>query len=134
MYIEPPTNVISLHEFYKLSLDRLQVLKKIEFMYDANADREKIKEDVLRLTEQHNFAIYKTVQQKENDNISHFICRLAYCRNEELRKWFLTQEVRLFSIRVDSVEPKNIQMLLEQQCGIKYESCNENVEEWDRLK
>ena len=57
MYIEPPTNVISLHEFYKLSLDRLQVLKKIEFMYDANADREKIKEDVLRLTEQHNFAI-----------------------------------------------------------------------------
>ena len=29
-------------------------------------------------------------QYKENDNISHFICRLAYCRNEELRKWYLT--------------------------------------------
>ena len=27
---------------------------------------------------------------RQNDNISHFICRLAYCRNEELRKWFLT--------------------------------------------
>ena len=32
MYNEPPQNVISLHEFQKLSLDRLQVLKKIEFM------------------------------------------------------------------------------------------------------
>ena len=29
-------------------------------------------------------------QFRQNDNISHFICRLAYCRNEELRKWFLT--------------------------------------------
>ena len=25
-----------------------------------------------------------------NDKISHFICRLAYCRNDELRKWFVT--------------------------------------------
>mgnify|MGYP000423854745 CR=1 FL=1 len=26
---------------------------------------------------------------RQNDNVSHFICRLAYCRNEELRRWFL---------------------------------------------
>jgi len=32
MYNEPPQNIISLHEFYRVALDRLQVLKKIEFM------------------------------------------------------------------------------------------------------
>lgn len=41
---------------------------------------------------------------RQNDNISHFICRLAYCRNEELRKWFLTQETRLFQIRLSATE------------------------------
>ena len=25
---------------------------------------------------------------EKNDRISHFICRLAYSRNEELKKWF----------------------------------------------
>jgi len=32
MYNEPPQNIISLHEFSKIALNRLQVLKKIEFM------------------------------------------------------------------------------------------------------
>ena len=41
---------------------------------------------------------------RQNDNVSHFICRLAYCRNEELRKWFLTQETRLFQIRLNATE------------------------------
>ena len=32
MYNDAPLNVISLHEFSKFAVDRLQVLKKIEFM------------------------------------------------------------------------------------------------------
>ena len=42
----------------------------------------------------------------KNDNISHFICRLAYCRNEDLRKWFATQETRLFFHRLASFRPE----------------------------
>ena len=32
MYDQHPTNVISLHEFHNVALNRLQVLRKIEFM------------------------------------------------------------------------------------------------------
>lgn len=67
---------------------------------------------------------------KNNDNISHFICRLAYCRNEELRKWFLTQESRLFQVRMSEVDPKVIQGLLESKCGISYQACSENDQDW----
>ena len=110
MYTQPPQNVISLHDFQSLALERLQVLKKIEFMHDSNASTEDINQTIFNMTLQHRFAISAAAGRskygyikpedraefKNNDNISHFICRLAYCRNEELRKWFLTQESRLF--------------------------------------
>ena len=44
----------------------------------------------------------------KNDNISHFICRLAYCRNDDLRRWFATQETRLFYHRLASFEPEHV--------------------------
>ncbi|CDW72196.1 dna primase large subunit [Stylonychia lemnae] len=144
MYVEPPENIISLHEFQKLALDRLQVLKKIEFMNDANQDHQVIKETVIKMTKAHRIAVIAdrnvlssfsmtTEERKEfrvNDNISHFICRLAYCRNEELRKWFLTQEARLFNIRLQDAQHEIIQGLLKDQCGISYQVCQESDEDW----
>ena len=33
------------------------------------------------------------------DAVSHFVLRLAYCRTEDLRRWFLQHECELFKSR-----------------------------------
>jgi DNA primase large subunit len=40
------------------------------------------------------------------DVASHFILRAAYCRNEDLRRWFLTQECHLFRHRLESLSSR----------------------------
>ena len=69
-------------------------------------------------------------EYRENDNISHFICRLAYCRNEELRKWFLTQETRLFQLRLSGDDKRQIKELLKEHLDITYQAVKETDPEW----
>lgn len=73
-------------------------------------------------------ATYKKFRQ--NDNISHFICRLAYCRNEDLRKWFLAQESRLFQIRLQAVSASEVLAMLNEHLGIAYEALKLEDPEW----
>ena len=57
----------------------------------------------------------------KNDNISHFVCRLAYCRNEELRKWFLQQEARLFNVRVQRADANKVLALMRENFSLSYD-------------
>ena len=61
------------------------------------------------------------------DHTSHFITRLAYCRTEELRRWFVTHESHLFRYRWGCIKedfPEEIQTFL-QTCTLNYEAISE---------
>ncbi len=43
--------------------------------------------------------------------VSHFVLRLAHCRGEELRRWFLAQEGELFAARFRE-EPGKVKLTM----------------------
>ena len=53
------------------------------------------------------------------DHISHYVLRLAYCRTEDLRRWFLAQECALFSLRFANAGPTEVDAFMER-AGLRY--------------
>jgi DNA primase large subunit len=57
--------------------------------------------------------------ERKKDNLSHFILRLAYCKSEDLRRWFLQHECELFKYRFDTESGEDINKFL-QANNMKY--------------
>lgn len=129
MYRIPPSSSIMLSEFEDLALERLQLLRILEqatqkghkpLSEDWKACiRVDLKKEGLR---RHSKLIGLSgsseepdLQARRADHLSHFILRLAYCRSEELRRWFLNRELELFKLRF---------MLLSRQSVVKFLEIN----------
>lgn len=126
MYTVPPGNEITLSEFEDLALERLQLLRILEqatqkghklYTLDWN---NAVKTDLrkqrlikfLNLLEPSRDEIVN-LQARRADHISHFILRLAYCRSEELRRWFLAREQEWFKLRFRELKPEAIKTFLD---------------------
>ncbi|GCC28895.1 hypothetical protein chiPu_0007329 [Chiloscyllium punctatum] len=48
---------------------------------------------------------------RRKDHISHFILRLAYCQSEDLRRWFIQQELEVFRFRFNELHNKQLEFL-----------------------
>eukprot|EP00127_Corallochytrium_limacisporum_P003866 Clim_evm80s153 gene=Clim_evmTU80s153 len=118
LYDIPPTYEITLEEFEELGLQRVALLKEIDkarYISANNTTSDEFKRSVrtalkstfgtgesLRPDDLSNTAsveLYK--KARRDDHIGHYILRLAYCRSEEMRRWFLQQERDLFAFRFE---------------------------------
>ena len=131
-YNEPPVEEITLEEFEQFAVDRLKLLREVEnvnirFKRDSEeyeAKMEKLLVEFLPTyktsaaplpSERKVFMVRKDEEEADNrllatqkkdrrkDHISHFILRLAFARTEDLRRWFITQELDLFRYRFKQV-------------------------------
>ena len=111
IYNTAPEMTISLDELEELCLKRLTLLKSLELKFES-IRQDQVGKEVLKLTGDQGMRCSggkAKPEQRTNDIISHFLLRLAFCRTEDLRTWFLTQEARLFQIRLaDEHEYKSL--------------------------
>ncbi|KAL7506753.1 hypothetical protein ACHAXN_003991 [Cyclotella atomus] len=95
MYTDIPSFELSLDEFEDFALARLKVLRKIEELKTRNTPHEAFRTALASTLKQH-------LPNPKIDAASHYILRAAYCRTEDLRRWFLAQECKLFSFRLEN--------------------------------
>ncbi|KAF7721124.1 hypothetical protein EC973_005389 [Apophysomyces ossiformis] len=106
-YLKPPPAEITIEEFEQFALDRLQVLKAIEDATLRNRRGLDLKKDIDHVLENH-MPLHSNLskglnlyEERRKDHVSHYVLRMAYCRSEDLREWFLRQECALFRFRFE---------------------------------
>ncbi|XP_052776881.1 DNA primase large subunit-like [Mya arenaria] len=134
LYKVPPTDTISLYEFEEFAVERLKVLKAVETAGEkhlkTHEDYDKFMWQQLRTTRFASLTKSHKSQKEDGDNlaqldhISHFILRLAYCRSEELRRWFIQQELDLFRFRFKTTSDEDKREFLKQN-DLHYESISD---------
>ncbi|KAM8859002.1 DNA primase large subunit isoform 1-T2 [Spinachia spinachia] len=143
-YGQPPLENIALAEFEAFAVDRLKLLKTVEnvgvsYLKASEQYSEKLRSESKALNFPHRpggddrkpQAGLSENDKRRKDHISHFILRLAYCQTEDLRRWFIQQEVDLFRYRFNALDSEQKLEVLHRN-NLQYDTIN--VEEKIVLK
>eukprot|EP00624_Nannochloropsis_granulata_P007355 evm.model.NODE_7315_length_18975_cov_30.659973.2 len=101
LYNTAPQAEITLEEFELYALDRLQVLRTIESLRLRGVKGDEFKMKLEEVIATCLPMSQGSVEEVRKDQVSHFILRIAYCKTEDLRRWFLKQESELFRFRLE---------------------------------
>ncbi|XP_067421643.1 DNA primase large subunit isoform X6 [Emydura macquarii macquarii] len=116
-YGQPPTENISLAEFESFAIDRLKLLKVVEnlgvsYVKGGDEYKSRLEHELRKLKFPYKALIEDDYDARRKDHISHFILRLAYCQSEDLRRWFIQQEMDLFRYRFNELTDDLVQKFL----------------------
>uniref|UniRef100_A0A914MUI6 DNA primase large subunit n=1 Tax=Meloidogyne incognita TaxID=6306 RepID=A0A914MUI6_MELIC len=145
-YNQPPSEVITVEEFQKLGMERMNVLRELEslkekYAADPRKYLEQFIEEVGRLEPFFTNGLLSSQlrEARRKDRISHFILRLAFCQSQEMSQWFVKQETELFRMRFQLEAPSKMLQFLKanninpqevdenEKKGLAYISSNELI-------
>ncbi|XP_012874669.1 PREDICTED: DNA primase large subunit isoform X3 [Dipodomys ordii] len=116
-YLQPPSENVSLIEFENMAVDRLKLLKVVEnlgvsYVKGTEQYQNKLESEIRKLKFSYRENLEDEYEPRRKDHISHFILRLAYCQSEDLRRWFIQQEMDLLRFRFSILPKDKIQSFL----------------------
>ncbi|KAL6573174.1 hypothetical protein OROMI_012790 [Orobanche minor] len=122
LYRSAPNLEVRLEDFELYAVHRLRVLKGIS---DGLSRGKKPNEMIKFFKELWNANMTHPEADEVNnkDMISHYVLRLVYCREEELRKWFLSVETTLFRYRFQ-LQTDEIQRAIMEEFDLPYKTVN----------
>ncbi|CAK9302381.1 unnamed protein product [Gordionus sp. m RMFG-2023] len=107
-YKSPPSGLVSINDFNIIAYERLQILYAIEIngfrfgkystaYYDAlDNEIRKIRKDLTI-----KYVHLQKFSEDLRDHLSHFILRLCFCKTEDQRKWFISNEVEYLKYKLN---------------------------------
>ncbi|XP_069660666.1 DNA primase large subunit isoform X2 [Haliaeetus albicilla] len=130
-YLDPPTENVSLVEFENFAVDRLKLLKVVEnlgvsYVRGSDSYKTKLGAELRKLKFPYKALAEDDYEARRKDHISHFILRLAYCQSEDLRRWFLQQEMDLLRYRFNELTETLRQKFLEH-VNLLFEAISEDL-------
>ncbi|XP_048387930.1 DNA primase large subunit [Stegostoma tigrinum] len=134
-YEQPPTENVSLQEFENFAMERLKFLKCVETLgvshvRASEAYNKKLESEFRKLKFPYRVSNEERLDEYEirrKDHISHFILRLAYCQSEDLRRWFIQQELEVFRFRFNELHDKQLEFL--KHNDLEYQAIETNEKE-----
>lgn len=110
LYLDPPVHEVTIEEFEEMAMDRLEVLRAIDAALMKGMRDDELAAVIRAACTKHRLGLHNNevcnremvqtiFNERQRDNASHFILRLAFCGSAEGQRWFLQTELALFRHR-----------------------------------
>lgn len=114
LFYEDPVEEVDIYDLEIMTKRRVEILRSAEFNIREKSKISHINGDFL-------YNLKLTSEQKQlQDQVSFFMCKLAYCNHSEEAKQWVTNETALFKIRMNERHPTEVL----KQANIQFEIVN----------